>query len=245
MIRREYQKLLPADAAEAFQARSFDVVEYVHRHLDSGVAEAMQDGRGRPVLYHGHCQQKTLGLDVEAVSLLRRLGYEVRSTNVECCGMAGSFAYKQEYDELSMRVGEDLQRQLEANGCNPGRTTPRSYTRTGALPPAPRPDRFLPRAGSPVKNRCRPSSDAQWFIRSTRSLPACRSVGAKVSDRPSCVYLLRTGQTGRQRRHVFGRSTSAAATPVLDRGPTYPMGAGPWSVGDGISLPARDRGRGT
>jgi len=38
--------------------------------------------------------------------------------------MAGSFGYKQEYYELSMQVGKDLQRQLEANGCNPGRITP-------------------------------------------------------------------------------------------------------------------------
>ena len=157
MIRREYQKLLPADAAEALQARSFDVVEYVHRHLDSGTAEAMQDGRGRPVLYHGHCQQKTLGLDVKAVSLLRRLGYEVRSTNVECCGMAGSFAYKQEYGELSMRVGEDLQRQLEANGCNPGRTTPELHPNEGPSPsPEARP--ILAASGTSVRNRCRPSS---------------------------------------------------------------------------------------
>jgi len=124
MMRREYQKLLPAAAAEALQARSFDVAEYVHRHLDGRAASAMQDGKGQRVLYHGHCQQKTLGLDVEAVALLRRLGYEVRSTNVECCGMAGSFGYKQEYYELSMQVGKDLQRQLEANGCNPGRITP-------------------------------------------------------------------------------------------------------------------------
>ncbi|MFB6078443.1 MAG: hypothetical protein ABEJ80_05650, partial [Halarchaeum sp.] len=31
---------------------------------------------------------------------------------VECCGMAGSFGYKQDYYELSMDVGADLEAQF-------------------------------------------------------------------------------------------------------------------------------------
>jgi Fe-S oxidoreductase len=44
----------------------------------------------------------------------------VQETDVECCGMAGSFGYKEEYYELSMRVGEDLRRQMSANGAEEG-----------------------------------------------------------------------------------------------------------------------------
>jgi Fe-S oxidoreductase len=59
-------------------------------------------------MYHAHCQQRTLGLDAHTVAVLERLGYDVTTTDVECCGMAGSFGYKSEYYELSMDVGEHL-----------------------------------------------------------------------------------------------------------------------------------------
>ena len=40
--------------------------------------------------------------------MLRAAGFDVVTSSVECCGMAGSFGYKREYYELSMAVGEDL-----------------------------------------------------------------------------------------------------------------------------------------
>ena len=49
--------------------------------------------------------------------LLETLGYDVETTDAECCGMAGSFGYKCEYYELSMDVGEHLESELrDANG---------------------------------------------------------------------------------------------------------------------------------
>ncbi|MFW5919990.1 MAG: (4Fe-4S)-binding protein, partial [Halanaeroarchaeum sp.] len=34
--------------------------------------------------------------------------YDVVTSDVECCGLAGSFGYKREYYELSVDVGETL-----------------------------------------------------------------------------------------------------------------------------------------
>jgi len=45
--------------------------------------------------------------------VLSTLGFDVRTSDVECCGMAGSFGYKQEYYDLSMAVGSDLHDQFE------------------------------------------------------------------------------------------------------------------------------------
>ena len=41
-------------------------------------------------------------------ALLRQVGFDVTTSNVECCGMAGSFGYKKDFYELSMAVGADL-----------------------------------------------------------------------------------------------------------------------------------------
>ena len=57
--------------------------------------------------------------------MLDELGFDVETSDVECCGMAGSFGYKSEYYDLSMDVGSELEdafedpsRQLVASGTS-------------------------------------------------------------------------------------------------------------------------------
>ena len=74
---------------------------------------------GTRLFYHSHCQQRTCEAATETISVLRASAFDVVTSSVECCGMAGSFGYKHEYYDLSMAVGEDLfaqVRQAEAEG---------------------------------------------------------------------------------------------------------------------------------
>jgi len=116
MLRVDYEKLLPERSFERLSDASYDVFEYVFGLLEDGAdTEALRDGAGREVAYHSHCQQRTMGLEAYTEAVLRRLGYDVLTSDVECCGMAGSFGYKSEYYELSMDVGEDLLAQFTAD----------------------------------------------------------------------------------------------------------------------------------
>ncbi len=63
---------------------------------------------GARLFYHSHCQQRTCNAASETIDVLRACGFDVVTSSVECCGMAGSFGYKRDYYELSMAVGEDL-----------------------------------------------------------------------------------------------------------------------------------------
>ncbi|MFB6297319.1 MAG: LUD domain-containing protein [Salinirussus sp.] len=113
MFRNEYTRLLPDRSAERLGERSYEVLEYVYGLLENGAdSDGLAGGDGTEVAYHGHCQQRTLGLDVYTEAVLSRLDYRVHSSDVECCGMAGSFGYKTEYYDLSMDVGEPLADQL-------------------------------------------------------------------------------------------------------------------------------------
>jgi iron-sulfur cluster protein len=74
---------------------------------------------GTKLFYHSHCQQRTCNAAAETIDVLRACGFDVVTSSVECCGMAGSFGYKSYYYDLSMAVGEDLfaqVREAEANG---------------------------------------------------------------------------------------------------------------------------------
>ncbi len=75
---------------------------------------ASRSPHGRRLFYHSHCQQRTCNAAAESVDVLRACGFDVVTSSVECCGMAGSFGYKREYYELSMAVGEDLFAQVRA-----------------------------------------------------------------------------------------------------------------------------------
>ncbi|WP_433633310.1 LUD domain-containing protein [Halomicrococcus sp. NG-SE-24] len=110
MFEREYEQLLPEVRHNRLQEQSYEVVEYVYGLLTNGAdADTLVNGNGQTVAYHGHCQQRTLGLDAYTEAVLGDLDYDVVTSDVECCGMAGSFGYKTEYYELSIDVGEDLQ----------------------------------------------------------------------------------------------------------------------------------------
>jgi len=103
------------------RARSFEVVEYVARLLkESGraardVFDVARSPVGPRLFYHSHCQQKTIGCAAPTEALLREIGFDVATSTVECCGMAGSFGYKKEYFDLSMAVAEDLFGQIVAS----------------------------------------------------------------------------------------------------------------------------------
>jgi len=128
-FKREYERLLPADDAERVADGCYEVLEYVYGLLENGADpggltaaddgdRAVEGGDGDSgtgddrVAYHAHCQQRTLDLEPYTVAVLERLGYEVESSETECCGMAGSFGYKSAYYELSMDVGEPLAEQF-------------------------------------------------------------------------------------------------------------------------------------
>lgn len=121
LFRRDYAHLLDdRDLVRALASRSFDPIEYVVRVLElSGqdareVFDPSKSPAGERLFYHPHCQQKTIGAVAPTERLLRQIGFDVVSSDVECCGMAGSFGYKKDFYDLSMAVGDQLFGQLEA-----------------------------------------------------------------------------------------------------------------------------------
>jgi Fe-S oxidoreductase len=148
MFRLDYRHLLPNDEGglqllDALRARTFDAAEYAWKciqedGLDAAeIFPAAKHPLGKRVFYHSHCQQKTIeamrstqpGASAKPTeALLRAAGFDVATSQVECCGMAGSFGYKKDYYELSQSVGEDLFQQVKQNDSG---GAPRTLVVTG------------------------------------------------------------------------------------------------------------------
>jgi FAD/FMN-containing dehydrogenase/Fe-S oxidoreductase len=57
-------------------------------------------------IVHGHCHQKSLFGMTSETKLLKKLGVNFKLLDSGCCGMAGSFGFKPEHYEVSIRAGE-------------------------------------------------------------------------------------------------------------------------------------------
>ena len=115
MLRFDFKHLLDDESAVvALAANSFEPLQAVwdiatETGLDlAKLFPAAKSRFGTRLFYHAHCQQKTCNAASQTIELLRAAGFDVVTSAVECCGMAGSFGYKHDYYELSMAVGEDL-----------------------------------------------------------------------------------------------------------------------------------------
>jgi len=99
VFKDELLKLFPDDPAAAKLSRQ--VV---------GLAEYLQACKWTPpqiggrALLHGHCHQKALGGTQADVALLRAAGMEVSAPDTGCCGMAGSFGFREETYDASVKI---------------------------------------------------------------------------------------------------------------------------------------------
>lgn len=119
MFRTEYEKLLTTDESELLQNKSYEILEYLYGLIETDEAAAATIDTidaGSELFYHSHCQQRTLELEQYTTAVLERAGFEIAESDVECCGMAGSFGYKREYYGLSMDIGADLAAQATKHG---------------------------------------------------------------------------------------------------------------------------------
>jgi len=116
MFREDYGRLLSEAEADRIAEHSYEILEYIFGLVANGaeVDRLATPSDVETVAYHSHCQQRTMGIEPYSTDVLEKCGYEVTTSDVECCGMAGSFGYKQQYYELSMDVGEQLAEQLRS-----------------------------------------------------------------------------------------------------------------------------------
>ena len=101
MFRDEAVNLIP-DWTEEMGAQILTFAEYLTSHPTPGLS--------RPetrVLVHGHCHQKAFGVAEATLEVLRAIeGVEAVMIESSCCGMAGSFGYQAETEEVSRQMAE-------------------------------------------------------------------------------------------------------------------------------------------
>lgn len=107
-LRDEYHYLLPGDPRVPLLAsQAFTFEEFLTTLAEQGALELRLTDRPGHALLHGHCHQKALvGTEPTKFVLGLPPNYTVSEVDSGCCGMAGSFGYEVEHDDISLKMGE-------------------------------------------------------------------------------------------------------------------------------------------
>jgi Fe-S oxidoreductase len=102
-LRDEFRSLLPGREADALAGRAMLLSEFLARTQPDLPLKPLPG----QVHVHGHCHQKSFGAFPDALAALRRVPeLTVKPIASSCCGMAGSFGYQSDTQEVSRAMAE-------------------------------------------------------------------------------------------------------------------------------------------
>jgi FAD/FMN-containing dehydrogenase/Fe-S oxidoreductase len=102
-LRDEFPSLLPGEHSRALSERAFLLSEFLARAKPPLPLHPL----AATVHLHGHCHQKSHGAFPAAVAMLKQIPeLRVQPIAATCCGMAGSFGYQAEMQQVSRAMAE-------------------------------------------------------------------------------------------------------------------------------------------
>jgi glycerol-3-phosphate dehydrogenase subunit C len=115
MLKREAREILELEDEELrlVGEQTYDLCEFLLALHDRGELRTDFDPLPLTVPYHAPCQQQGHGIGKPALDLLALVPELLaEELDADCCGIAGTYGLKREKYEISMKVGENLFRQI-------------------------------------------------------------------------------------------------------------------------------------
>ncbi len=104
VFRDEMPKLLPDDPRAAKLA---SLSRSLSEHLEAIGWVPPIEASNQRVSIHPHCHQRAVRTTSSDERVLASAGFNVEVLDLGCCGLAGSFGFQKEHDELSREIAQD------------------------------------------------------------------------------------------------------------------------------------------
>lgn len=109
MLKREYQELFDRPDASLIAGNIFDASEFLLALYEKGRLNTRFQEMQARYLYHAPCHLRAQGIGRPALDLLALVpGLDVTDADAGCCGISGSYGFKEECHDISMAVGSSL-----------------------------------------------------------------------------------------------------------------------------------------
>lgn len=120
MLKTAFGGILEDDTKFAAEAQkiavsTYDLAELLQERLDAGELNMNFRPTSLRLAYHAPCHQKSQGTGRPWYNLLRLIpGVTVEDLDAGCCGMSGTYGFKQEKYGISMEIGRELFARIDA-----------------------------------------------------------------------------------------------------------------------------------
>jgi glycerol-3-phosphate dehydrogenase subunit C len=122
-LKQEYPELFSISGVEEVSRHTYESLEYLRIHEDIQGALEGETVDYPDLAYHAPCHARNQGLDRQAVELFRDVeGFEIEDVGSSCSGISGTYGWKSEKYEKSMKIGEDMFEHMRHAKGNVGMT---------------------------------------------------------------------------------------------------------------------------
>ena len=115
-LRQEYPELFDIHGVEDVAEHTYEGMEYlrIHEDLEGALADAGGLDDDRSYAYHAPCHARNQGLERQAVETFRDVdGVNMEDVGDSCSGISGTYGWKSEKYETSMKIGEEMFHHME------------------------------------------------------------------------------------------------------------------------------------
>jgi len=108
-LRQEYPELFDIEGIEDLSEHTYEAMEFLRIHEDLEGAIRNSEVDPQAFAYHAPCHARNQGLDRQAVELFRELdGAQIEDVGESCSGISGTYGWKSEKYETSMKIGAEM-----------------------------------------------------------------------------------------------------------------------------------------
>jgi glycerol-3-phosphate dehydrogenase subunit C len=118
-LKSDYLHILDIDTAEArlLSQQTYDICEFLLELAEAGELKTDFGPVEATLPYHAPCQLKAHNMGLPAIELMEMIpGLKIKYVQADCCGIAGTYGYKQEKYQISMAVGRPVFDQVTSAG---------------------------------------------------------------------------------------------------------------------------------
>jgi len=113
-LRQEYPELFDIDGVDELAEHTWESLEFLRVNEDLGQAIQESEVDPQAFAYHAPCHARNQGIDRQAVELFRELdGVTIEDVGDSCSGISGTYGWKSNHYETSMKIGAEMFEHME------------------------------------------------------------------------------------------------------------------------------------
>ena len=121
MLKQEYQELFDFEGMSEYASHMYDSMEYLAMLNDQGLFNTDFKQSTKKYIYHAPCHLKVQARGLPTMEILPMIpNMKIEEADAGCCGLSGSYGFKEDKYEISMKIGSKLFNRIKKSNADLG-----------------------------------------------------------------------------------------------------------------------------